>query len=152
MKKFLSIFVSLLFIVLVSGCSGKKTITCTKESIDSENYKTVDTMKITYNSEKVLKVNDTIVTDTSVEYADYALNIMDFFKSAFDEVDGISANIDKIGNDKIKTEIEIIYDKIDIDDLKEKLGSIADGNNFYTSINYTIDEFKEAHLEGYTCK
>ena len=58
-----------------------------------------------------------------------------------------------IGNkEKIKTEIEIIYDKIDIDDLKEKLGSIADGNNFYTSINYTIDEFKEAHLEGYTCK
>ena len=153
MKKFLGIFIGLLMIVLVSGCSiGEKTMKCTKETIDSENYKTVDTLEITYNSKKVLKVKDTTVTDTGVEYADFSLGIMTLFKSAFDGVDGINVEIEKVGEDKIKSEIEVRYDEVNVENMKAKLGSIVDEDSFYTSVNSTIDEFKEAHLEGYTCE
>ena len=152
MKKFLGIFIGLMMVILVSGCSSEKTMTCTKETVDGENYKTVDTFEITYNSKKVLKVKNTIVTDSGVEYADFSLGVMMLFKSAFDGVDGVTINVEKVGEDKIKTETEILYDQINIDNMKSQLGELIDEDSYYTSSNVTIKEFKEAHLEGYTCK
>ena len=151
MKKFLGIFIGLLFVILVSGCSNEKTITCTKETVDSQNYKTVDTMEVTYNSKKVLKIKDTVITDAG-EYVDFSLGVMKLFASAFDDVNGVTVNVEKVDEDKIKSETTVIYDEINIDNLKEKLGGLVDEDSYYTSSNVTINEFKEAHLDGYTCK
>ena len=152
MKKFLGIFIGILIIVSVSGCSSEKTMKCTKETIDSENYKTTDTFEITYNSKKVLKVKDTTITEAGTEYLDFSLGVMTLFKSAFEGVDGVTINVDKFGDDKIKIETEVLYDEVNVENLKATLGSLVDEDSYYTSTNSTIDEFKAAHLDGYTCK
>lgn len=153
MKKFLGIFVGILMVALVSGCGTKeKTMTCTKETIDGENYKTTDTLEITYNSKSVLRVKNTTITETDAELMDFSLGIMKAFGMAFDEVNGITVDVNQVDDNKVKIETNINYAEVNLDNLHEKLGSLVDDDSYYSSTNVTIDQFKETHLEGYTCK
>ena len=107
-RKYLFNLLSILLLVLVvTGCNGessnsngdssendlslmKKTMTCTKEEIDEDGYKTNETVVITYNKTKVLKVKSTNITETDPEFIDFTRFYENFIEK-FNEVEGIDA-------------------------------------------------------------
>ena len=131
----------------------KKTMTCTKEEVDDDGLKTTDTMKITYNSKKVLKIKSTSISESEPEYIDMQLNFGNAFAEKFSELDGIDVKYEKTDNNEIKLTMNVDYNKINPEQIKEKLGDSYDetSGNIYSSTNYTIDKFKEENLDGYTC-
>ena len=153
MRKFLGIFIGILMVVLVSGCGTKeKTMTCTKEFVDSGNYKTTDTLEITYNSKSVLRIKNTTITETDAELMDLSLGVMKAYSMSFDGVEGITVDVNQVGDNKVKIETNVNYNEVNVENLREKLGSLVDDDSYYSSSSFTIDQFKEEHLEGYTCE
>ena len=158
-KKIFVLIAILSIVILVTGCksntivSNEKTMVCTKENIDNDGYVTNEIIEITYNPAKVLKVNQSSIIETNPTYIDFTIGFMSGFKSAFDNIDGIKFDINKVDNNKIKTVVEIEYEKIDFNKLKEALNGLSTDNNaLYSNTNYTIDQFKENILKDYTCK
>ncbi len=161
MKKLSILFMAVL-LMFVTGCSfgnkansvkGVKTMTCTKEEIDENNNKTTDTMIITYNSEKVLKVDETTLAEMDPSYISMAYGLGSMFVSMYKNIDGLDASMEMVDNNKIKTIFNIDYDKLNMDQVRENLGNItSDADNTYSSNSYTIERFQENFLEGYSCK
>ena len=44
------------------------------------------------------------------------------------------------------------YDKIDVEQAKEKLGDMFDSEDFLAEKDITVEQFKEKNLDGYECK
>lgn len=162
-KVLLSILVLFSCSFLLTGCgsnsnknnnilSKKKTMTCTKEELDEDGLKTTDTMEITYNSKKVLKIKNINISESDPEYIDIQLNIGNAFAEKLSELDGIDAKYEKTDNNEIKLTMNIDYNKINPEQIKETLDNSDDEtNSIYSFTNYTIDEFKKELLDGYTC-
>ena len=151
MKKLLSILV-IFTIVLVTGCSNTKTLTCTKELTDEDGYKTTTEMTITYNKEKVLTVDEKTASETDPEYVDFTYGFMNLFTAVFTNVDGIEVNVSK-ENNIIKTSMNIDYEKLDVHKIEENLSSMDIGHDdIYSTNDITFEEFKAKNLKGYTCK
>ena len=152
MKNKLLIITMLLSMFLITGCGSQK-MTCTKETTDSDNYKTTEKMEITYDSEKVLKVKSTNISETDPSYVELQLSFGKLFIEKFNELDGIKSSIEKVGDNKVQMMMEVEYAKISLDKIKDVLGdSYSEDDGIYTKKTYTIDEFKKENLDGYTCK
>lgn len=164
-KKFLVVL--LMFLVMfVVGCGKttnsdkpgkkglfdtKKTMTCVKEETDEDGLKTKSTMKITYNSKKVYKVDSIVESDLDPDYGALQESLISSFIQTFNNIDGISAKSSS-NNGKITLEMDIDYDKINVEQIKEVLGDLYDEeDSIYDKKDYTIEEFKADNLEGYTC-
>ena len=164
MKNKLLVIALLLSLLLVTGCGSKssgggglfnsnKTMTCTKESTDDEGYKVTDTMKVTYNSSKVLKVETTNISETDPTYIDLALSFGQLFAASFNEIDGIDVSYTKEGDNKLKVTTAVEYGKINLEQIKNVLGDLySEEDSLYGKKDYTIDDFKAENLEGYTCE
>lgn len=161
MKKTLVILLMSCFLLVIYGCDSNKgnvfdsknTMTCVKESVDDEGYKTTDTMEIIYNSNKVLKVTDTNISETDTEYIDLQLGFGQLFVETFNSIDGMEASYSKVDNNKIKLVMSVDFEKLDPEKVKNSLGdSYNEDDSFYSKNNYTIDDFKKENLDGYTCK
>lgn len=165
-KKYFLGFILLLCVFMLTGCfsktqssgnkviTGKRTMTCTKEEIDDDGYKSNETIVVTYNSTKVLKASATNITETDPEYIELQLNFGNEFAKKINSVDGMEMKYEKFEDNKIKATWEIDYERIDPEQLKEELGDWLDegSEELYSSKNMTIEEFKEENMEGYTCK
>lgn len=163
MKKKLLIMTIVLSLFLVTGCgskssngggilNSKKTMTCTKETVDEDGYKTTETMKVTYNSSKVLKVKSTNISETDPSFLEFQLNFGSAFVEKFSEIDGIEASYSKVDDNKIKLTMEVEYGKINPEQIKSVLGDLySEEDSFYDKSDYTIEDFKAENLDGYTC-
>ena len=162
MKKLLIGLFAVLVCLSTVGCGDNKdtssskngTLTCTKEETDDDGLKTTELMEITYKNKKVTNVKATSTAEVDPEYIDMTLSFGELFAQAFEEIDGMSAEFTKDGDNKVKTVMEVDFTKLDPDAIKEALGDSFSGEDseMFTKTDITIDEFKEENLEGYTCK
>lgn len=159
-----AIFVSC---ILLTGCgnsegnstgggilnSNSGTKTCTKTSVDEDGYNTTDTMVVTYKKNKVTLVEDTNVSETDPQYIDFSLNIGKAFAEKLSEVNGFTIEYSKENDNKIKMYMKVDFNKIDVNDVKEKLGDLySEDEAFYSKQDITIDDFISNNLSDYTCK
>ena len=102
---------SLLLVILLSitlvGCgdstkdksdeklSTSQTIKCTKEEVDEDGYKTVETMTITTKKNLVKNVSSVNVMELDPEYIDFTLTFGQAFAEKFNEIEGISMKYEK---------------------------------------------------------
>ena len=170
MKKriLISIFVMTMFLCLV-GCknqessgdnkgikslfSSNKTAICTKEEIANNGKKTTETMKITYNNSKILKVDVTVEGEEDPAYIDFIIGMGSMITNKMNEVKGLKAEYKKSGSNKYQILTEIDYEKIDINQLKEILGDQFDEEEeLYKLKDVSFEEFKKEALSEYVCK
>ncbi|MBR4830238.1 MAG: hypothetical protein IKZ96_00510 [Bacilli bacterium] len=166
MKKIGLLFLIVLSVFLITGCGStkgeptkkkslfdtKKTMTCTKEEVDEDGYKTSSTYKITYTSKKVTKVDSDSIMEMDSETIDWVYTFGQAIATELDKLDGITASYTKIDSNKIEMKLIAVYDKIDPEQVKEALGGLSDDTDFYTKTDITVDEFIKQNLEGFTCK
>lgn len=152
--------------ILLTGCgnseengtggilnSNSGTKTCTKTSVDEDGYNTTDTMVVTYKKNKVTLVEDTNVSETDPQYIDFSLNIGKAFAEKLSEVNGFTVEYSKENDNKIKMYMKVDFNKIDVNDVKEKLGDLySEDEAFYSKQDITIDDFISNNLSDYTCK
>ena len=173
-KRIIYVFLSILLCVVLVGCgnsnknandggssnngggliNSNKTMTCTKEEVDEDGYRSNETVIVTYNSSKVLSSNTTYITETDPESIDFVYGLSVSFSTKFSELDGIKVNYTKVDDNKIKMTMDIEYDKINPEQIKETLGDLYDEDEgrMYAKKDYTIDEFKADNLKDYDCK
>lgn len=167
MKKRLILLSAVLFMgLLLTGCGSQSdgsskggifgnsgTKTCTKTSVDEDGYNTTDTMVITYKKDKVTVVEDTNISETDPDYIDFSLNFGTAFAEKLSEVNGFDVKYSKEGNNKIKMYMKVDFNKIDVNDIKDKLGDLySEDDAFYSKNDITIDDFINENLSDYTCK
>lgn len=167
MKKFTILLTVLLAVVLLTGCGNtkgeskkiklfdtKKTMTCVKEEVDSDGYKTSSNYKITYTSKKVTNVDSEQVMEMDPSIIDFVYSFGYSLVNTLNDLDGISASYEKEGDNAIRMKLSAELGKINQEQVKQVLGALNDGeiDNFYTKTDVTIDEFVKENLEGYTCK
>ena len=159
------LIITIVFLVLVvTGCdtksnigskilNSKKNMTCTKEITDEDGYTSTETIEITYNDSKVLKAKSTEITETDPNYIEIQLGFGKAFAEAFNEIDGIEVNYSKVDDNKIKLTMEIEYEKIKPEQIKDVLGDLySEEDSFYKKSDYTIEEFKTENLNDYICE
>ena len=166
MKKNIFLFITILLLVISTGCakkgssgggilSGNKTMTCTKEETDESGYKTNEKMDIVYNSKKVVKVTSTNTTEMDSMVIDFAISAGTEIAKAFDKVDGISVKYTQENTNTIKYVMEIEFDKLKEEQLQQLIndlyGGETDAENLFDKKDVTIEEFRKDNLEGYTC-
>ena len=112
-------------------------------------------MIVTYNSKKVLKVNNTQIIETDAQYRDFVLGVGKTIAEKMSTVDGIEVTYEGVETDKVKMEMDVEFEKVNVEQLKEVLGEVYDedeADSFYGNKEYTIEKFKEENLQGYDCK
>lgn len=127
------------------------TIVCTKES-EEDGVKQTDTFEITSKDNIVKKVTNSTVSQVEEDFLDLAISMSQKIIESFNEVDGMDASISKAGNDSYKISLTVDYDKIDVEQAKEKLGDMFDSEDFLAEKDITVEQFKEKNLDGYECK
>jgi len=163
MKKNIFLFVTILLLLISTGCgkkengggtiSGTKTMTCTKEAVDDNGYKTSEEVKVTYNSKKVIKVKQTTLSEMDSQIIDFAVSAGQQVAETFNKLDGIKLDFTMENTNTTKTVMELEFDKINPDQIKEVLGSLYndEDDNFFDKKDVTIEEFKKESLKDYTC-
>ena len=73
------------------------------------------------------------------------------FAVALNEVDGFNVSYSKENDNSVKYIMNVNYDELNIDSLKEKFGDEFDEDEFFASKNISIDDFKSKNLNDYTC-
>ncbi len=135
MKKFGMGFLAVMLVVVLAGCTGGKTLTCTMEE---EDYMS-GTVKIQFDgNDKATGYNMTTMMDLGVELGDEYLDEM---CADYTDIDGISCKASADG-----TEITMILD-VDFekagDEFADSFGDLTAG---YDAVK------EEAEADGYTCK
>lgn len=151
MEKLFSIL-AIFVVILAAGCSNTKTLKCSKETTDDDGYKTTETMNIKYNDQRVLSINQTSISEVNPEYIDLSIGFLSMYKQAFDGVDGVKFEINKIKDNTVKMAIDIDYVKLDVEKIKENFGEEEMDDDMFTSKNITIESLKADKLNGYNCK
>ena len=99
-----------------------------------------------------LRIKNTTITETDAELMDLSLGVMKAYSMSFDGIEGITVDVNQVGDNKVKIETNVNYNEVNVENLREKLGSLVDDDSYYSSSSFTIEQFKEEHLEGYTCE
>lgn len=163
MKKRLMLFFGVFIIgLLVTGCGNKEggifggnsgTKTCTKTSVDEDGYNTTDTMIITYKNDKVTIVEDTNISEMDPKYIDFTFSFGTSFAEKLNEVDGFNVEYSKEENNKIKLYMKVDFNKINENNIKDKLGELySEDDPFYVKKDITVDDFIAENLYDYKCK
>ncbi len=158
MRKYFIFMLVAGFMVLTTGCNKEtpkdtpKALTCSKVETSEDGYKTTDTIKVNSKDNKVTKVEETTITEMNPEMVEMTVSLGESFISTFNDINGFNASYVKESENSVKYTLSIDYEKLNIDELKEKFGEDFDNNSFYTSKDITVEEFKTQNLEGYTCE
>lgn len=159
MKKILLSF--LIIALVLTSCSKpiakentvkEETLTCTKTETDEEGYNITDTIVLTSKNDLVIKATETTISEMDKNMIDITLSFGEEFVKEFNEIEGMEAAYSKESEHSIKYTISIDYTKIDLNKLKEIFKNDFTKNNFYTSKNQTLEEFKKENLSDYSCK
>lgn len=164
-KMFAVLIVSIL---LLTGCGKEKVIkddktnddvkentgmiTCTKSETDEDNLKSDSTIVVNYNKGIVTKVSETNIQEVDESMVELTLLMGNGLTEKLNAVDGISSSFVKEGNNKIKSEMSVDYEKLNIEALKSSLGEMFNEETFYSSKDLTLEDFKSKNLDGYECK
>lgn len=127
-------------------------ITCTKSETDEDNLKTDSTMVVNYKKGIVTKVTETSTQEVEESMIEFTLLLGNGLAEKLNAVDGISSSFSKEGANKIKSEMSVDYEKLDVESLKSSLGEMFNEDTFYSSKDLTLEDFKSKNLEGYECK
>ncbi len=151
MKKYVMSIVVLMILTCITGCGNSGTLTCTKtETKDGNNIE--DTMIVTYKNNKVIKVEETNITEMDKDMVDMTVSFGTAFSSQLNEVKGFNAVYSKESDTKVKYVITVNYEELDLEQLKSKFETDFKEVSFYSSKDMTLDNFKENNLSDYTCK
>lgn len=127
------------------------TLTCTKTYTEDGNQIN-DTMVVTYKNNKVTNVENTNITEyTDISMVDMTVSFGQLFATSLNEVDGFNVSYSKESDSKVKYIMNVNYDELNIDSLKEKFGDEFDEDAFFASKNISLDDFKSKNLNDYTC-
>lgn len=146
-KYFIYLFVTIL---LVSGCSSKKSLTCTMETTDS-GLKMTQTIGATFKNDKIsnmeMKLEAKAVESSIKENWDLFISSLDSEFKNYKNSDGISVKTQNDKNNYIYNfSINIDLNRAKEDDLLGLDLDIKDSSDTYESFK------EEATKEGYTCK
>ena len=142
----------LVLALLTTGCEGnQKTLTCTKETVE-DNLKTSEEIKVSYQKENIIKISQTTIEEMDPDLIETTISFGENFTSTFKDIDGFDVNYTKESNNSVKYQMTIDYQKLDINQLKEKFGDDWDEEEFLKAKEMNIEDFKKEQLEGYTCK
>lgn len=139
-----------LSLFLLTGCS--KTLECTKETTLENNYQRTDTMKVYTKKDKVIKVENTNITEMAQSELDMSYTFGEIFSKTINEIPGMNLVYTKIDNNKLKSEMTVDYTALNEEILQESLGDFYNDAEFYSKKEITLKEFKEKNLKDYTCK
>ena len=137
-------------VLLVTGCGGEKTLTCTNSEEDS-GIKMNQEVTMTFKDDKVtyvkMSIDNEATEDTIIDNWDMFASMLD---SQFEETDKDGVSL-KTNNNKDKhiynVSLEIDLTKATDDALEEYgLNGITEENASYE------DTKKEAEADGFTCK
>jgi hypothetical protein len=134
--------------------SSTKTVTCTREEVDEEGFKTKDEMIVTYDSSKVLSAKSISIIETDPTLVEFTLSFGNLLSDAINVVEGVSVSYEKYGDSSIKATTNIDYEKLDYSKLKSQLGDMYDSDDdaLYNVKGLSFEEFKKKSLAGYSCK
>ena len=146
MKKYVSIFLTIITITLLTGCGSKtKTLTCTKEeTATGMNIK--QTVNVNFKKSDVaqLKILETITVEEA--YTTYIEELKDVFESQFanyNDKKGISMNTELKDRN---IEISIVADFKEMDDAAKASLDIVNTKANYDDMKKTFEN------QSYTCK
>ena len=163
-----AIAVLLISTLLLTGCGKDKEtnddkgkndvkentgmITCTKSETDEDNFKTNLTTVVNYKKGIVTKIEQTSIQEVDESMIELTLLVGNGIAEKLNSVNGVSSSFVKDGNNSIKSVMTIDYEKINVEDLKTALGNSFSEDDFYSSKDLTLEEFKTKNLSGYECK
>ena len=137
-------------VLLITGCGGEKTLTCTNSEEDS-GIKMSQEVTMTFKDDKIsyvkMSIDNEATDDTIIDNWDMFVSMLD---SQFEETnkDGVKLSTDNnIDKHIYNVSLEINVEKASDDALSEYgLDGIADANATYEETK------QEAEDAGYTCK
>ena len=152
MKKYLIILLTC-GMIFVTGCGNSSgTLTCTKTEISEDGYSTKTTMVVTYVDKIVNKVEQTSIEEMDADFVGTSIYFSQLLAESLNEVDGYNIIFEEESDTSVKIVTTIDYTELDIEKIKETLGSSYKEDALYSLSNITIEDFKETQLDGYTCK
>lgn len=137
-------------VLLVTGCGGEKTLTCTN-SEESSGIKMSQEVTMTFKDDKVtyvkMSIDNEATEDTIIDNWDMFVSMLDSQFEESDE-DGVSLSTNNDTDNHIyNVSLEIDLEKASDDALSEYgLDGITEENASYE------DTKKEAEADGFTCK
>ena len=137
-------------VLLVTGCGGEKTLTCTN-SEESSGIKMSQEVTMTFKGDKVtyvkMSIDNEATEDTIIDNWDMFVSMLDSQFEESDE-DGVSLSTNNDTDNHIyNVSLEIDLEKASDDALSEYgLDGITEENASYE------DTKKEAEADGFTCK
>lgn len=165
MKKIYLLLMIVTFAFILSGCSnnnstedtdtGKiKTLTCTINSTDENDYNTDYSITYTFKNGIIKNLESTAVMETDPDQIDYIISSTKTVVDQIGSYDGFTYQITKEDNSHIRCQVQIDYTKINAEDLTEQYGE-----DYVTSDSYlkyslmTMEAIEEGMTgDGYTCK
>lgn len=152
-KSFILISVLSLLLIGCTPSSKKGTLNCTKTEYDTDGYKITETIVVNYKNNKVTTIEQTNLSEMDSAYIDFSLSFGQNFAKALNEIEGLNAEYSKFNNNTLKFTINIDYNKIDINDVKNVFGDSFDETQeaMYTK-DVSLSDFKENILNDYTCE
>lgn len=148
MKKIFTVsIISLSLVCLLTGCSSKKTLTCTISEDTNSMLSMSQTVNAVFSGSKVTNLNQNIKMTVNDEYTSYIDQMADGVRNQYADIkdkSGVEFDV-KVTDNVIDTTLNAELAKLD-DETKNKL-KITN----YDSVNYE-DAKKELEELGYTCK
>ncbi len=166
-KVLLGIICGLLVLSTLTGCgkSDKKEdsknnesskITCTMTSKD-DSFEAIDTAVIEHKDNKVTTVEQTSlykINDENVSEDDIKTMIKELEEigEVYKDISGYEFSTKKISDKEISITLKIDYSKVNLNQIKEKLGDEFINTSFPDGLDVTVDQVKKSTFEGFECK
>jgi len=147
MKKFLILSGLFLGTVMLTGCGGTETLSCTKED-EAATGKTVTTMNATFEGNKTTKVDMEVAMELKDEYKSYKDQMVKALETQFSSYQnkkGVEVKT-KADDKKVSVNVKVDATKIKDSDAKTLFGFSTDAKQS------KADAKKSLEAEGYTCK
>ena len=145
MKKFLLV-ITVVGLVLVTGCSREQTLTCTKD-ISSSGIDMLQTVNVKFVNNKVDTMNTTVVVKLPDSYKSYADTFVSRFKQQYESQYGSyeHVKIDTVKKSDSEIDVNIDFDYKNMTDQEKKALDLT-GSEKYSVNKKTLEG------QGYTCK
>ncbi len=145
MKKLRVLSVLFLFTIIVTGCGGEKTLTCTK-SDDSTGMTMNQNIVTTFKSNKATKVDMSIDVVVDDQYKSQIGNIESSLKKQFSSYEEQKGVTFKTSTKDKTVNVNIVADLEKMDDAARKKLNITATDEKYDDVK---EDFED---EGYSCK
>ena len=143
---------------IVEKVTGTKLLKCSKNSIDENNFKSNETLTITYNNNKLETYESETISETDSDSINFVVEFSNALAKIFSELDGMKMEVTKFSDSSYKTYIKIVYNELNMEQLSklaadnESAKDITESNMFKKT-RVKMDEYKkELEQDGYSCK